>query len=136
MKKKLSYGFGNFPIVSDKEHNISIHVFTDLPIWNFRVYNNISIWDADKMIRVMFTEASIIDLREPGKNRWDIDSIDLINLDNLIKNNWGIMIDAYNNEIGTSQLLIPKTLKKPDYTKLSNCAFRKSLYITYYEEES
>ena len=134
--KRLSYGFGNCPIVSDVKHNISIHVYTDLPFWNFRVYNDIDINKATRMIRIMFTEAKLVDLREPGSTRWDINTIDLINLDKLISDNWHDMIVSYNEEIGDNQPKIPESLVKPDYTKLRNNELRESIYITFYEEES
>ena len=129
---EIGYGFGNSPIASDTEHNISIHVFTDLPIWNFRVYNDISIWNATKMLRIMFTEPTIIDLREPYKNIWDVNTIDLVSLDKLISINWEFMISAYNNELDDNMIQIPENLKKPDYTKLVNPSFRESVYFAKY----
>ena len=84
------------------------------------------------MIRVMMTEPTIIDLREPWKSVWDLSTLDLVFLDKLIGEHWDEIIAGYNNEIDDEKLIIPEDLKKPDYTKLKNSNFRESLYVVQY----
>lgn len=115
----MNYAFGSSLIAISDELNISLYVFTDLPIWNFRIYNSTNRRNSSKMVRVMFTKPVLVDLWEPTLNVWDITKLDLIKLDKFIEENWDALIYTYNDNLPDSTMeTIPTNLVKPDYTKL------------------
>lgn len=130
----MSLNYSPNLIVKSSELNISIWIATDLPIWNFRIYNNINKDNATKMIRVSFIDPEIIYLGDPSSN-WEINTeVDMNKLDCFIELNWNKLIRLYNNELNKNDPHIPLTLKKPDYTKLYN--YQSTFYQYDIKEES
>ena len=129
---EIPYYYGNCPICRDTEHNLFISVFTDLPIWNFRVYNNIYWRNATKMLRFMLTEPTIIHLYEP--NKWKPTKEELQIIDKLAGEHWKGIILGYNNELAENDIKIPLNLVKPDYTKTLVDDFEISGYMIRLEE--
>lgn len=111
----IPYYFGNCPIAVDEKHKLLLTVFTDLPVWNFRIYNNIDRRKATKMLRFMLTKPAIIDLWEP--NKWIPTKDELKSIDIIVKKHWKDILIAYNEELDEDAIKIPLDLVKPDYTK-------------------
>ena len=68
MSINIAYCPGTEPIAFNDQHNLYMCIVTDLPIWNFRIYNNVDRHKATRMARFMLTKPELINLREP--NLW------------------------------------------------------------------
>ena len=122
---KIKYCYDLIPIGSDGKFDYWCGL--DLPIWNIRVYNNKVKDNATKMIRLMITEPTIIDLDEP--NVWIPNNNELKQIDLFIEINWKSIIHSYNKELFClDEDMIPTSLNKPDYTNLTNLGYKNTAY--------
>ena len=119
MSINIAYCPGTEPIAFNDQHNLYMCIVTDLPIWNFRIYNNVDRHKATRMARFMLTKPELINLRDP--NLWIPSKAELICIDSMAKQYWNSIISAYNHELSELEesQLIPLNLPKPDYTNIS-----------------